>query len=240
MNTNKPLAEIVQNYFEDNNLIDIKGTFLEAGAFDGIYQSNTLFLEKYGWKGVLVEPSFENYLKCLINRPNTISVNSALVSLEDYKNSKIIIGDFDSDIMSSISAKRRSEMRKRKYKRTVNKFKLPITYLIDYFKQRSKAENNLATNAITLSALLEYLDIENLDFLSLDVEGYEFEVLNGIDFTKHKPKIVLIEIYNSQFESIRNLLDSVGYSKPINLTNFSFDKNPNWDGTHNDYLFLLK
>ena len=90
MNTNKPLAEIVQNYFEDNNLIDIKGTFLEAGAFDGIYQSNTLFLEKYGWKGVLVEPSFENYLKCLINRPNTISVNSALVSLEDYKNSKIM------------------------------------------------------------------------------------------------------------------------------------------------------
>ena len=38
-------------------------------------------------------------------------------------------------------------------------------------------------------------NFDKIDFFSLDVEGYEMEVLKGIDFTKHTPTFILIEIY---------------------------------------------
>ena len=235
-----PLNEIVENYFKDNDLLKNKGTYLEAGAFDGIIQSNTYFLEKLGWTGILVEPSFNNYLKCILNRPNSISINCALVSYEDFQNETFIVGDFDSDIMSSISGSRRALMRKEKYKRTISKLKLPQTYLIDFYKQRRKVENKLPAYTLPLSELLERINYENIDFLSLDVEGYEYQALKGINFKEHKPKLILVEIYKKQFQEIRALLMGNGYEEPINLTNFSRDRNPGWDGLHNDYLFTLK
>ena len=40
------------------------GFFIEAGAFDGEVNSNTLHLERnYSWEGVLIEPNDENYMK---------------------------------------------------------------------------------------------------------------------------------------------------------------------------------
>jgi len=239
MTENKALQNIIEEYFENHNLIENGGTFFEAGAFDGINQSNTFFLEKLGWKGVLVEPSFENYLKCISNRPLSVSVNCALVSPTEYSNSKTVIGDFDSDIMSSISATRRSKLRKQKYQKTLHTYQLPLTYLIDYYKQSKNSNNFIHVSAITISMLLNKLNISTIDFLSLDVEGYEYKVLQGIDFKQHKPKLILVEIYKNQLNDISSLLIKNGYSSPINLTNFSIDENPNWDGTHNDYLFTL-
>ena len=117
MTEDKSLQNIIEEYFKKNNLLKNQGIILEAGAYDGIEQSNTLFLENAGWKGVLVEPSFENYLKCISNRSLSTSVNCALVSPSDYNKSSFVFGDFDSDIMSSISATRRSALRKQKYPR---------------------------------------------------------------------------------------------------------------------------
>ena len=41
----KSLQNIIEEYFKKNNLLKNQGIFLEAGAYDGIEQSNTLFLE---------------------------------------------------------------------------------------------------------------------------------------------------------------------------------------------------
>ena len=239
MTEDKSLQNIIEEYFRKNNLLKNQGIFLEAGAYDGIEQSNTFFLENAGWKGVLVEPSFENYLKCISNRSLSTSVNCALVSPSDYNKSSFVFGDFDSDIMSSISATRRSALRKQKYKRTTSFYKLPLTYLIDYFRQKNNPNNSIPVTGITISMLLNRLNISNLDFLSLDIEGYEYEALLGIDFEQHKPKLILVEIYNHQLNDIQTLLIDNGYNPPENMTNYSLDKNPNWDGTHNDYLFTL-
>ena len=44
------------------------GFFIELGANDGKTQSNTLYFERYrNWNGILIEPSPNNYLKCLKN-----------------------------------------------------------------------------------------------------------------------------------------------------------------------------
>jgi hypothetical protein len=61
-----------------------KGFFIEAGAFDGIYESNTYFLEKWkGWKGILIEPIYENYILCKRSRSRSIVLNYALKSFDN-------------------------------------------------------------------------------------------------------------------------------------------------------------
>lgn len=58
-----------------------KGTFLEIGAFDGIHESNTRRLFELGWRGVLVEPSPEQFSKLVLlygNEPRATLVNAAV------------------------------------------------------------------------------------------------------------------------------------------------------------------
>jgi Methyltransferase FkbM domain len=49
------------------------------------------------------------------------------------------------------------------------------------------------TRIRALSNLLDELGIERVDFFSLDVEGFELEVLKGLDLRRHRPKLILIE-----------------------------------------------
>src|SRR5436190_1037191 len=59
------------------------GFFIEAGANDGIAQSNTLYFEKYfGWTGLLIEPIPELAQRCRKNRPGCVTENCALVDFE--------------------------------------------------------------------------------------------------------------------------------------------------------------
>jgi hypothetical protein len=65
-----------------SKIIDIEGGFFfEAGANDGVRQSNTLYFEESrGWRGILVEPIPNRFLDCVVNRPKASS-NGALLFL---------------------------------------------------------------------------------------------------------------------------------------------------------------
>lgn len=188
--------------------IDYKkpGFFIEAGANDGITQSNTFLLEKeFGWKGLLIEPSKLAFENCKKIRTNSKVYNYCLVS-EDY-DSKCIFGDFDGNLMSSVQGDR-----------------------------LSRKQLNLVP-ATTLQSLLDVNFINHVDFFSLDTEGYELNVLKGIDFNRVSIKKILIEVYEKDKKEIFSFLKELGYSEPICITNFNKNDYPFWDGTHNDYLF---
>ncbi len=70
----------------------------------------------------------------------------------------------------------------------------------------------------------------------MDVEGFELNVLRGIDFNKVTFDYLLIEV-NSHREEIDSLLSSNGYELVENFSNYNPVDNPNWDGTHNDFLY---
>jgi hypothetical protein len=48
---------------------------------------------------------------------------------------------------------------------------------------------------------------------------------------------MLIEIYNTDYDIIVNFLEGNQYKLYSNFSNYNKITNPNWDGTHNDYLF---
>lgn len=187
------------------------GFFIELGANNGLNQSNTYFFENArNWTGILIEPSLTAYKKCVKNRPNSKCYNFACVS-SDYEN-KYVIGDFNGSLMSSIDGKRNNSKKLCKVK------------------------------AITLEKILDSLSIDStisIDLLSLDTEGYELQILNGLNLKKYSPKYILIEIYKNNFTQIKNFLLSNGYILHSNFTNYNSKDNPHWDGTHNDYLFVF-
>jgi FkbM family methyltransferase len=187
-----------------------KGFYVEAGANDGITQSNTMLLEKeHGWTGLLIEPSLKAYQICKQNRSsNNIIINCALVSTEETKTVK---GDFDGILMASINGER-----------------------------NSRQDLNIEVPSYTLSQIVKENNIKEIDFMSLDVEGYELEVLKGIDLSaRWSPKVFLIEVYTNEFNDLKALLEPY-YTFEGNFTNYNKQDNPGWDGTHNDYLFIKK
>lgn len=205
---NIPLESKLDDLFEKKE----NGFFIELGANDGLFQSNTAFLEKTrNWKGVLIEPSYIGYELCKKNRQNSICLNYACVS-NSYSDD-FVYGDFqDNHAMASVQGER-----------------------------KQTASNDLVkVNAITLERILDNILPSNIDFLSLDTEGYELNILQGLNLDKYRPNYMLIEIYTKDYDNIITFLNDNNYSLLSNFTNYNSTTNPYWDGTHNDYLFIDK
>jgi|GEM_PF-1122160 len=175
-----------------------KGFYIEVGAFDGIYLSNSYSFEQHGWRGICIEPSPEYYKLCVKNRPLAINLNVACV--ENDSTNKVLFNSEESGLLSSVSNTQE--------------------YHAD-LKSRY-AENNLHFHspkkiqvpAATLNNLLQKHTEDKIpiDFLSIDVEGYEENVLKGFDINKYSPQVLLIEANTSLDEDkIISLMDSKSY-----------------------------
>jgi FkbM family methyltransferase len=175
-------------------LKDIKnGFYIECGANNGVWQSNTLyFYKKYNWTGLLIEPNPFLYEICKKNGPKDIVENCALVD-KNY-NKSFIKGYFQfTDYASSLMAQ------------TVEGN--------SEFKNQHPDKEPIDVPANTLTNILEKHKIKKIDLFSLDVEGYEINVLEGFDIQKYKPSFILIEttIIPTRQKEIKNYMESVGY-----------------------------
>jgi hypothetical protein len=92
--------------------------------------------------------------------------------------------------------------------------------------------------ARTLESIFNENNINHIDFLSLDAEGYEYEILKGINFNRYRPKHILIEIYTQEYNQILSYMIDMNYKLLENFSGFNLHDNPIWDGTHQDYLFV--
>jgi FkbM family methyltransferase len=184
-----------------------RGFYIECGAFDGVSSSNTIALERLGWRGLLVEPSPAAMSACKKNRNADANIFAGCALVADASVTEVS-GDFDGSAMSSINA------------------------------ARSGTGRQQAVPARTLQSLLDENGVGNVDFFSLDVEGFELDVLRGLDFTKNAPMSILIEVYSKDRKAIEQYLAERGYAPPANISRFNATEFPLWDGTHNDYLFV--
>ena len=90
----------------------------------------------------------------------------------------------------------------------------------------------------TLEKILDSYQVKTIDFLSLDTEGYEHDILRGLNLKKYRPKYMLIEIYSKQYSELVAFLEENKYILMCNLSGYNHKDNALWDGTHNDYLFI--
>ena len=93
----------------------------------------------------------------------------------------------------------------------------------------------------TLNSIIENSKFKDneIDYLSVDVEGHEFNVIKAFNLEKYKPKLIILELINPKIKEfylsdINNVLDSNIY-KYMNENNY---KLVNW--IHDDLIFVPK
>lgn len=171
----------------------LNGLYVDIGAYDGITFSNTAFFEfERNWKGLLFEPIPEIFQRCKANRPNSISINAAVTDFNGYD--KFIVADVVQDHLMLSGIKKNLDPRH-----------------IDRINKTAKKENKeIDVKTYKLSTVLNSFPIFNIDYLSIDTEGSEKDILNSIDFKKFHIKVISVE-NNYQDESQRKILYHNGF-----------------------------
>ena len=176
-----------------------EGYFVEFGATNGIDLSNTYLLEtEFSWTGILAEPARVWARKLKKNRPNT-SIETLCVWKES--NSNLMFNETDDPELS-----------------TVDSFSDK-----DGHAKTRRAGKRYEVETISLNdLLLKHQAPKHIDYLSIDTEGSEYEILKAFDFDEFSIGIISVEHnYEPQRELIFALLTSNGYKrKYVNISAF--------------------
>lgn len=167
------------------------GYFVEFGATDGVNLSNTYLLEtEFSWIGIVAEPAriWEKQLRA--NRPNA-SIETLCVWKDS--NSSLIFNETDLPELSTIDSfsdgdsHRNTRMSGKKY------------------EVRTISLNDL---------LIKHGAPKYIDYLSIDTEGSEYEILKAFNFNEFSFGIITVEHnYTPQREMIFALLTGYGYER---------------------------
>ena len=177
------------------------GVFVEVGANDPVAGSQTWLLEQQGWRGVLVEPQSVHCkrLRQQRTRSQVFQVACSSAALE---------GEMDLLIAEQDGTSTLKKQRDTHGTRFIGTERVKVT---------------------TLNKVLASAGVERIDFLSLDVEGHEIEVMRGLDFEKYRPALILVE------DGVRDLskhtfLKSHGYKlvKRTTLNNWYVPRETNF------------
>lgn len=166
------------------------GIYLDVGANDPDIYNNTKRFYQRGWSGINIEPDVELFEKLCKIRPRDINLNIGIGSIKGemtfYKTS--------ADTLSTFSEHEVQNLEKEGYE-VISAKKVPVLPLVDIFTK--------------------HLADKHVDFMSLDVEGLELDVLKSNDWSRFRPFIVVAEI-NKNVEKIIHFLKEHDYELVYN------------------------
>jgi hypothetical protein len=192
------------------------GVFVDVGAYDGITGSNTYYFERQlGWRGVAIEANPEAVAKLVRNRsceifdgcaydhdgtvefimltePPRLEAKQPL--LEPRNTASIVFDGRHAGTMLSGIGKHLQEQGR---------------------MSRAEREHQLQKSALSekccrIDTILRRLQMRVVDFLDIDVEGAECEVLRGIDFQTFHVNVISVE-WNPRFSEVYALLTEAGF-----------------------------
>jgi FkbM family methyltransferase len=170
------IIETVLELFPNKN----DGYFVDIGAYDGVSISNTMFLEELGWSGICIEPHPKVFERLISNR-NCRCVNCALW-YEDTTVDFLSLTGY-TEMLSGI----KQSYDERHYNRILSELNSYGGHK-EIIKIEAKKFDKLDIN-------------KKIDFLSIDTEGSELEILSTIDFNLYEIKVICIEnnFYEQRF-----------------------------------------
>jgi FkbM family methyltransferase len=165
-----------------------EGYFIEFGATDGISLSNTFLLEKeFSWTGILAEPANVWHHELIKNRGVPVSTECVW----SVSGESLVFKETSIPELSGVS----------KYGND------------DNLKNLRKEGHEYLVNTISLEDLLMKYNAPNfIDYISIDTEGSELEILEAFDFNKYKFGVITCEHnFSENQDKIKLLLESHGY-----------------------------
>lgn len=175
---NKYHGQFGQDKFLNENIFKGKrnGFFVDIGANDGITISNTLFFEReLDWKGICFEPLKEAFQNLSANR-KSVNINGC-ASSRDGKDSFISVTGY-AEMLSGLKSKYDSRHFERLNKE-VQKY--------------GGAIEEIEIECYDVNRVLKENNIRDIDFISIDTEGSEFDILNAIDFSYFNITAITVE-----------------------------------------------
>jgi FkbM family methyltransferase len=156
-------------YLETNIFKGYKnGFYVDVGAHDGITFNNTLYFEKINnWTGINIEPIKKVFDNLIINRPNNINLNCAVCNNDGETD--FLCNTGYTEMLSGI--KDNFDIRHLERLKRENVEKGSTTEIIK-------------VNTKKLETIFDENNVSHINYLSIDVEGAEFEVIKSINFDK--------------------------------------------------------
>ena len=167
---------------EDKKIIklfkrDRAGMYVDIGCFHPIRQNNTYLMYKLGWRGINIDLNPLSIELFKVARPKDINICAAISNNETKKD---LFFDHDLSSLNTIS-------------------KNHTIFIEKAFGIKNLKRKKIKTTR--LSDLLIKKKINKIDFMNIDIEGHELEVLKTINFKRFDIKVICIEIVNYDFYS---------------------------------------
>lgn len=165
------------------------GVFIDVGSHDGLVLSNTLSFEQAGWQGLCVE-AHPTYAKACMTNRRAVCVHAA-------------VGATDLDAVTF-------------YTTNMGHLSTLDKGMEDYYKAAYKRHfvgfNEVRVPQRTLDTMIERCGFSEIDFISIDVEGSELNVLRGLNLSKYRPRVILAEAMQRHNEQeLKDYLSPYGY-----------------------------
>ena len=181
------LQDLFALYFSE---LKKNGYFVDFGATDGIALSNTYNLEKkFGWSGIVAEPlpSWHGALRknraCHIDTRCVYSQTGLSLTFVETFNDPELSG-LQQDLQRGLNEAARKDQR------TFEVSTISLTDLLDHYSAP-----------------------KDIDYMSIDTEGSELEILKAFDFSRHRVSLITVEhnYVDAQRTAIKALLERAGF-----------------------------
>ncbi|MBP7496979.1 MAG: FkbM family methyltransferase [Bacteroidales bacterium] len=196
------------------------GFFVDVGAYHPYHLSNTYFFYKNGWRGINIEPRPGSAKFFNKERPRDINLELAISDKKEtlkyymFKSKYSIVNTFCIEDTEEVN------LNVRKYNRKVIEIQTyPLSEVLDKYLPSG----------------------QEIDFLSIDVEGLDFNVLRSNNWKKYRPKILLVELYAKNIDEIKNhqiylYLANLNY-KFLDKLDIHINEDPSMDSVFNCFFF---
>ena len=187
------------------------GFFVEVGAFHPFDLSVSWPFEQVGWQGILVEPIPEFADRCRKNRSAIVFECACAAPTSPNEVEISVDGAFSS----------MTEGRKGRHEQISDK--------------------RITVACRTLDSILQTIGIKKITLLAIDVEGAEFEVLQGVSLREYLPELIFIEDHMHTLHSHRHLIAN-GYKliRRTGVNNWYVPNSTNHSVSISERVRLLK
>lgn len=171
------------------------GFAIEVGGADGINGSPTKCLEDKGWKTLLIEPNPQLFTEAKRNRPYVFNCAAGEVCEDNVGMTVYTLKGGNETAVSGLN---------------------PNAKLIEQHHHLIEDQRLELVNKRTLNVLIYEWGkvlgekIDNIDFISIDTEGTELDVMSGLNINNFKPKMIALE-NNFEDHNYRRTMYNYGY-----------------------------
>jgi FkbM family methyltransferase len=186
----------IQKYYESG----YSGVCIDIGAGMGTERSNTYYFEKKYWRCLCIEPNPGLYNHMRMYRRLAMNIACSNYDKKGVPFQIYSVNDGNQEAISSLVVDQR---------------------LVDSHKGMINKVEEIKVEVKRLDTVLSRINLEKIDFVSIDTEGTELEVLMGFDINRWKPKLFVIENHFDE-SKFSDYLNDFGYkfSQRVGVNDF--------------------